>query len=190
MPEVTVEIESVESYDGVAKASGKAYTRYTVKAGGRKYVTFKREVVEPAALLVNQRATLVYTESQNGEYTNYGLEGVKAAPQEAVAATETVSQGTLGAQSVSSGSNVRTVYGASAAEQKKDVSIARAVAFKGAVELAAAGVITIESPSSVLDIAARFTPWLLNEAQYPANPFADLAIASSDEPVGVGLVDF
>jgi len=184
MAEVTARIDSVETYDGVAKSSGKPYTRFTVKAGGRKYDTFRREIAEPAAPLKGQLAVIVYSERQNGEYTNYDLEGVKAAPGVA-GATETAAQGTVETQAVSNGSNVRSVPAASprSAISDKDVSIARAVALKAAVETATGLQLVDADAGSIITIADTYLPWLLTGEAKTANPFADLAIQSSDDPV-------
>ena len=48
-------------------------------ADGREYATFKGEIASKAAQLLNQSVEIEYTEKQNGQYTNYTLEGVEAA---------------------------------------------------------------------------------------------------------------
>lgn len=54
-------------------------------ADGREYSTLKGDVASAAEALVGQLATVEYSERQNGQFTNYSLEGISAAPEGATA---------------------------------------------------------------------------------------------------------
>jgi hypothetical protein len=47
-------------------------------ADGREYTTFKGDLASKANALLNQTVELEFSESQNGQYTNYDLEDVAA----------------------------------------------------------------------------------------------------------------
>src|SRR5581483_4645917 len=112
MPELTLTLNDVESKD-VNTRRGLS-TVYTLKGSdGRTYTTFDRELAVAASELRGKTVVFDYVESKNGDFINYNLNAVTEAaggvdiPVQTIAATPSTD---------------------------KDVSIARAVALKAAVE--------------------------------------------------------
>lgn len=158
MPEVTVTLENVESKD--VKVRGEDATVYEFKASdGRKYTTFKRDVAVPGATLRGRLVTIVYTEKKKGDFTNYYLESITAAVGDPGVLVDLRGDapGTWEKQDAQTESaNIRSA-------PDKDVSIARAVALKAAVE-SATGFIDIDTATDVLNVADVYVDWLLTGA--------------------------
>src|SRR6184192_493543 len=115
MAEATVKVTGVFTAQGENNRG--PWTRYDVKdAGGNKYSTFDEGLGKKAEEAKGRTATLVYEEEQKGQYVNRILKGV-AIQVESVNASQF------------------------APTSNKDEQIARAVAFKGAIDLAAHGVL-------------------------------------------------
>lgn len=150
MSEVTVTLNDVESKD--VQARGEDATVYSFKCSdGRKYTTFKRDVAAPGSQLRGRLVTIGFTEKVNGEYTNYYLNSIKPA--------DTATPPNITSQS------------------DKDVSIARAVALKAAVETAVGLEMQAANQGDIIAIANVYAGWLLTGS---ANP----------EPVAAGDFPF
>lgn len=153
MPEVTVTLEDVESKD-VNTRRGLS-TVYRLKASdGRTYTTFDDKLAKEGAKYRGQTVVLDYVESQNGEYTNYNLNGVKAGEQEFAQnrPDPQLAPGFNPGDSVTS----------------KDTSIARAVALKAAVTYVVAG---ISPEDDVITLADSWVAWLLTGSTLPEGAF-------------------
>jgi hypothetical protein len=158
MPEATVTLNDVESRD--VQSRGETATVYSFKCSdGRKYTTFKRDIAVPGSQLRGRLVTIGYTEKQNGEFTNYYLNSIKLADT-GIILPETP---------------VFTAHPDSPTQEKKDVSIARAVALKAAVETAVGLQLEDASWQTILDIADAYVPWLLTgsaaQSEVEAFPF-------------------
>jgi hypothetical protein len=142
MAEQTIKITGVFTAEG---ENGRGpWTRWDVKdAGGNKYSTFDEGLGKKAEEAKGKTATLVYEEEQKGQYVNRILKGV---------AIET-----LGTQL--NRENGVSGHGNTAPASTKDEQIARAVAFKGAIDLAAHGI--LNGPEDIIAVAKAFEPYLL-----------------------------
>lgn len=140
MAEIIAKIDEVNSKS--VNTSRGAGTVYEIKADGKRFSTFKAPLGKQAAELRGQTAKIEYSAVQKGEFTNYYLEGVEAAQMTAqqLAGLEAYAPGADGA--VFKGNGV--VHTISAKQDDKSAQINRSVAFKGAVDLVAAGVLSID----------------------------------------------
>lgn len=151
MPEVTVTLEDVESKD-VNTRRGLS-TVYRLKASdGRTYTTFDDKLAKEGAKYRGQTVVLDYVESQNGEYTNYNLNGVKAGETPTGIILPTAAP-------------LFSASPANPTQESRDTSIARAVALKAAVEVSVGG---ISEGNGVLETANIYVEWLLTGATTPA----------------------
>lgn len=183
MPESLVTIEDVESKTIPTKYGQK--TVWNVKASdGRRYGTFDAELGQLAGRLRGQAAVIEYRERQKGEYTNYDIEALRASEFNPVAGE---SRDTPKAQE-----GVRQAPVASYGPSDKDSSIARAVALKAAVELAAGGVIEDPTPDGLLTVSEVFTDWLLTGEGSPKATVVPINSDPGDESeyVDTSLVKF
>jgi hypothetical protein len=122
-----------------------AWFFYTFKdAGGNKWQTgFNDNLGAKLTEVQNQSITLTYHEEERGNFTNYVIDSFEVG-----GSSEGVAQ-------------VTHAHSAPTSVNSKDESIARAVAFKGAIELAAAGVLDPD-PHGITDVAEFFEGYLLN----------------------------
>ena len=129
MAEIIAKIDEVNSKS--VNTSRGAGTVYEIKADGKRFSTFKAPLGKQAAELRGQTAKIEYSAVQKGEFTNYYLEGV-----EGVASAE-IAPVVIEAGAVTHNITPRT-------QDDKSAQINRSVAFKGAVDLVAAGVLSID----------------------------------------------
>lgn len=168
MSEVTVTLNDVESKDVIAR--GEEATVYTFNCSdGRGYTTFKRDVAIPGSKLRNRLVVLDYSEKawQKGEKSgfNYYLNSIKLADAGVVRGA---------AIQVDALDNRPALI---TSQSDKDVSIARAVALKAAVETAVGLEMQAANQGDIIAIANVYAGWLLTGA---ANP----------EPVAAGDFPF
>lgn len=160
MPEVTVTLEDVESKDVNTKRG--LGTVYRLKASdGRTYTTFDREIAKTAAELRGKTVVFDYVQSQNGDFTNYNLNGVKAG----TGIPEVANTDNFATQPV-------TGFHTGDSVTSKDTSIARAVALKAAVETVvgsdAYDTAGVPPDDTIINIANIYAEWLLTGAVTPA----------------------
>ena len=160
MPESIVQIEDVSSRQVSTRYGPK--TVWNIKASdGRYYGTWDAELGQAAGRSRGQQVEIEYEYRQsqkNGNtYDNYDLKALRAST------VQGTTQDTGNAQEAPRTAPVAS-YGPSGntkSYQDKDSSIARAVALKAAVELAAGGVIEDPSPEGLVTVSEYFTGWLL-----------------------------
>lgn len=167
MSEVTVTLNDVESKD--VKVKGDPATVYEFRCSdGNKYTTFKRDIAVPGSQLRGRLVTIDYTEKQKGDYTNYYLNSIKLADT-GDAGLEVNLRGTDGFGSTPIAQGITT-------QEDKNVSIARAVALKAAVETAVGLQLADADSDAILGIANVYAGWLLT--------------GSVNEPVAAGDFPF
>jgi hypothetical protein len=158
VPETTVTLVDVDSRDVTAR--GEQTTVYSFKASdGRKYDTFRRDIAVPGSTLRGKTVVIDYKERKKGEYTNYDLLSIREA------ADAVLLQGFKQEPTPNISS-----------QSDKDVSIARAVALKAAVETAV-GLQIETDKEGVVAIAGFYADWLLNGTAV-AEPSDDLSMVN------------
>lgn len=163
MPETTVTLVDVDSRDVTAR--GEQTTVYSFKCDdGRKYDTFRRDVAVPGSQLRGKRVVIGYTERpwDNGEKSgiNYNLNSIKeAAGDPGVAVDLRSDEGNFAGPDVIGNSLL-------AANTSKDISIARAVALKAAVETSNGFSPDASwNAADLLQVADVYLDWLLNGSE-------------------------
>lgn len=116
-----------------------------VDGSGKDYTTMKREIAELARTWKGGEAMVEYDEKQNGQYTNRYLNKIMQAPMH---------------DSNGSGNNGFTIEAPQQQPGEKEQNIAKSVALKAAVELAAAGKLDTNTPQDLLKVAGFFLDWL------------------------------
>lgn len=163
---VVVTIEDVSSRDVNTRNGTK--TVYNIKASdGRYYGTFDENNGRKAGTLKGQSVRLEYSFRESHKdgktYQNYDLKGIEA---NAFAPSPDVPP------------SAQTVLNlvASQGPSDKDLSIARAVALKAAVETFATGALDLSSAENILAVSDTYVDWLLNgtKEETKADPFEDL----------------
>ena len=185
MPESIVQIEDVSSRQVSTRYGPK--TVWNIKASdGRYYGTFDAELGQAAGRSRGQQVEIEYEYRQsqkNGNtYDNYDLKALRAS---------TVQGTTKDTGNVQESLTEAPV--ASQAYSGKDSSIARAVALKAAVELAAGGVIEDPTPDGLLTVSEVFTDWLLTGEGSPKAqvvPIRDEDPADDSQYVDTSMVKF
>jgi hypothetical protein len=185
--ETVVEIQDVVPKSIVTRRG--PGTVYNVETSGGKYSTFDQVLASEAGKLKGQPAKISYKTRQNGEFTNYDLLGVEAVVEngnglqplqpeveDITYAAWKASQTQAAASPPAQPSNSIEVYTNS--EAKKQLSIARSVALKAAVETARGLDVGEAYAGDILHIADTYTNWLLTGVN---NPFAGL-----DQPETAG----
>ena len=182
--ETTVTIESVEG-KSINTRRGPSTVYNVETSDGKRYSTFDSKLAESAATLRGKTAVIEYQVRENVRdgktYVNHDLKGVQPAISPAdivpVQITETPR---IDSQ-----------------KSDKDLSIARSVALKAAVDTAT-GLQWTESPSApVLSLADEYLDWLLNGSKKPAQTVTDPPTTApggtgetEDEFVDAGMIQF
>ena len=110
MPSTVTTLTEVRTKSG-SSARGPWTMTIFKAADGREYTTFKGDLASKANALLNQTVELEYSERQNGQYTNYDLEGVEAAAVGAVVPqvyTEAVTQPAVSSPPIKNNDQFRT----------------------------------------------------------------------------------
>jgi hypothetical protein len=136
----TVTLVSSDRKEG-RNAKG-AWFFYTFEdAGGNKWQTgFGDSLGQTLDKQLNRSVKLTYHEEQRGNFTNNVIDGAEFRSADDIPAD--------------------SVYTPKAAASTKDEQIARAVAFKGAIDLAANGVLDPD-PDGIVAVAQHFESYLL-----------------------------
>lgn len=193
MAEAIVQIEDVESR--VVNTRNGQKTVYNISASdGRRYGTFNEDLGRKAGQLRGQSAVLDYSVRESHKdgktYTNYDLKDIRAnqfAPQNPGIILPEQTEKIL--QQYTASPQITT-------QEDKNVSIARAVALKAAVDLASGGVIEDPSKEGLILVSEYFTDWLLGK-QFNV-PLADVVTLNqtsdpgdtSDTTDELAMVDF
>jgi len=159
--ETTIQISEVNSKD--VKTSRGTGTVYNVKASdGREFSTFKKDLGQAAGRLRGQFALIEYSEVQKGEYTNLYLDSVTATdnpdPADEVIAKLTPTY--------------------SYAKDLKSEQINRSVAFKAAVELVAAGTMSVDGLHDLNELTNNLIP-IVDGTYMSGNHTGDEEVAES-----------
>ena len=159
MPEATVTLNNIQPKDVTAR--GEEVTLYEFETSdGRKYTTFKHDIAVAGAKLRGRLVTIDYGEKpwQKGDKsgTNYYLNSIKAADDGSLG----TNGGDPGVAVDPRSDEVTPTYNIST-PANKDVSIARAVALKAAVETATGAVLDNPTADEILEVANLYVDWLL-----------------------------
>lgn len=165
MAEIIAKIDEVNSKS--VNTSRGAGTVYEIKADGKRFSTFKAPLGKQAAELRGQTAKIEYSAVQKGEFTNYYLEGVEATDSVVIE---------VGAVS----------HNITPKQDDKSAQINRSVAFKGAVDLVVAGVLTIDGVGDLDALTEQLIPVV--DGSYGKLPFGNHT--GDEEPVEADLIKF
>jgi hypothetical protein len=154
-------------------------TVFEVKGSdGKSYSTFDSKLGQQAAQLRGQSAVLQFETVQKGEFTNHYLKGIEADEFVASAGPKEM---------------VLNPYGQSnflqPATDTKSQQINRSVAFKGATELVAAGVLTIDDVADLAKLTDKLIPIVDGTWQGEVVPF-EKPENSGEGSDDLGLVKF
>ncbi len=139
--ELVATIEKVFTTTG--ESSKGPWTRYDVKAAGKKFQTFKDAVGKQAQKLEGQTVKLTYREVARGEYTNYELDAVEPDDRGAAFTNAEVKE-------IQSSDDVR------------QLRIMRQSALDRAISTVAAGIVEVDGADALFAIANTYIDYFVN----------------------------
>ena len=147
-------------------------------ANGETYQTGKQDIANAAYALLNQPVTIIFVTKTRGQYRNNKIESVAPAGAGAPLAAPVAQAPVQAAPVAAQADGPRLGYTTPDADAKR---IARSVGLEQAINAAAKGVIVINSPSELFDVAHTFGAYVFNGSR-PSG--ATAAPSSSGAVVG------